>query len=37
MRRWIGGVPDRRQVAGRHRWLFNSRQAPWVQRVPDAA
>jgi GT2 family glycosyltransferase len=36
MRRWIGGVPDWRQVAGRLRWLFTSRQAPEVQRVPDA-
>jgi GT2 family glycosyltransferase len=35
MRRWLGGVPDRRQLAGRLRWLFQTRRPPWDQRAAN--
>jgi GT2 family glycosyltransferase len=35
MRRWLGGAPDRRQVATRLRWLFASRRAAWDSRIPE--
>ncbi len=34
MRRWLGGVPNWRQVAARLRWLFVSRRPAWGPSVP---